>query len=123
MITDTERLAQLPKNMQSQFRPVQVLESRSRRARFWVNENGETIEFKGLTPARADLNRLNVNTNQPQGLMSASKAENENAGLKAIGGIESGVTHLGGFFADLEGFAQLFRKAPAKGRYLPWVRL
>lgn len=123
LITDEARFNSLNPEQQSGFEPVMVLESRSRRARFWVSPEGQIVEFKGLTPHKFNPLNLNHNSGQPNGLLELNPAYCEKAGLDIIGQIDSGVYELGEYFADLGPYAQLFRRAGPQTKYLPWLRM
>jgi hypothetical protein len=123
LITDKKRLKDLPERTASKFFPVIVLESRSHRARFWVDERGKVIEFKGLTPKKYDEDRVNINSGQPEGLLALSAAQAEGQGLKVIGELDSKVTRLVRYFPDMKNYAQLVRRGKNGGRYLPWLRM
>jgi len=123
LITDEARFNSLNPEQQSGFEPVMVLESRSRRARFWVSPEGQIVEFKGLTPHKFNPLNLNHNSGQPNGLLELDPAYCEKTGLDIIGQIDSGVHELGEYFPDLNPYAQLFRKAGPQTKYLPWLRM
>lgn len=123
LITEEERFEQLPLEAAETFSPVLVLESRSHRARFLVNKDGRTIEFKGLTPTRFDPNDLNPNSGQPQGLFVSTSAKAEVVGLDITGGVLSGAAELGDYFEDLEGYAQIYRAARPGQKYFSWMRM
>ncbi|MBU0671442.1 MAG: hypothetical protein KJ732_00270 [Candidatus Margulisbacteria bacterium] len=103
--------------------PVLVLESRSHRARFWLDPEGRLLEFKGLTPYEFDVAKLNPNSGQPQGLFAAVPAMVEADSLKLLQGVDSELTELGEFFPDLEGYAQILRGSKEGERYFSWMRM
>jgi len=124
LITDEARFESLRPELQVDFQPVLVLESRSHRARFWTSPEGRVIEFKGLTPQDFDETNINHNSGQPQGLLEVNPAQSEKAGLDIVGAVDCGVTELGEYFGDLVQYAQLYRRARDTGdRYFPWLRL
>ena len=123
LITDEKRLESLPPENGGEFSPAIVLESRSHRARFWVDEEGRIMEFKGLTPSVYDEEKINPNSNQPRGLMTLEKARIEAEGINLIGALEARVVELGKYFGDMGKYAQLCRRAKAGGKYFPWARM
>ncbi len=123
LITDAARHASLPESLKDGFIETEVLESRSHRARFFVAENGEAFEFKGLTPVDFDLSKLNPNSNQPRGLFESGHARREFDGLQLTGGVRSAVNELGEWFGDLKGFSQLLRAGRPGERFYPWMRM
>ena len=123
LVTDEKRFQTLPPEKVRDFVPVLVLESRSHRARFWVDEEGRAIEFKGLTPSEFNKDRINPNSGQPEGLFDLECARAEVRGINLIGELESGLTDLGEYFADLGGYAQIYRTGMDGNPYVPFARL
>ncbi|MFC1540451.1 hypothetical protein ACFL4J_00250 [Candidatus Margulisiibacteriota bacterium] len=123
LITSEARFKRLAPQQQERFSPVLVLESRSDRAKVWISETGQLIEFKGLTPESFDENRLHINSGQPHGLFETGAAKDEVEGLTIINGIGSGLTDLGSYFHDMIFYSQIFRAAKPRSRYLSWLRM
>jgi hypothetical protein len=124
LITEEERAAKF-KEKGGEVIPIEVLESRSERARVClVEEEGkiEVLEFKGLTPQKVNHKRLHPNSGQPWGMFESEPAQREKYGLGLAEGLEAKVIELGEYFGDLTGFAQLLRKAKF-GKFLPWLRM
>ena len=123
LITSERRYQQLGRKEAKRFMPVLVLESRSQRARFWLDSKSRLLEFKGLTPYEFDVNRINPNSGQPQGLFSACPAMVEADGLKLMQALDTELTELGEFFPDLDDYSQILRCARDGERYYSWMRM
>ena len=123
LITNRKRFGALPEEARKNIAPVEVVESRSHRAWFLVTKDGTVVEFKGLTPLDYDLNKLNPNSFQPEGLFEINHARNEVAGLQLAQGVGGAVLDFGEWFSDLKGYAQITRTSRPGERYFCWMRM
>ncbi|MFH1683602.1 MAG: hypothetical protein ABIA67_01835, partial [Candidatus Margulisiibacteriota bacterium] len=67
--------------------------------------------------------KKNINSDQPRDMFVADAARNEVEGLKIAGALECGITELGRYFGDLEGFAQIYRASRPEWKYFSWMRM
>jgi|GEM_PF-3307404 len=125
LLTEEERFRKIAEKSE-EFAPIEVLESRSERARICLVEEREKVaiwEFKGLTPKRVNPGRLHPSSGQPYWVFANGPAEKEKMGITLVGAIEARVIELGSYFEDLVGYAQLLRRAKPGEFFFPWLRM
>ncbi|MFA6417717.1 MAG: hypothetical protein WCW67_01080 [Candidatus Margulisiibacteriota bacterium] len=122
LFTDEKVAFGLPAEKLRQFSTVFAIQSHSNRAMYIVEKDGKVSEFKGKAPFQFYPGKRNLNSGDPEGLLSLAAARNEVKGLSLIGELEAEAVDLGALFPAYDGYAQLYRSGK-EGKYYPWLRL